>query len=153
MRLWRITTRKWALDTACQGARLYGGRWNPIGTPALYAGSTIELCALEKFVHLGSAAHPPLVLVALDLPDDPGLQVRPALTDLPHDWAALPVPASSQLYGRRWLDAAAHLVLLVPSAIIPESTNAVINPLHAAYRDVRLDIVREFSFDVRMFRP
>nr|WP_314623846.1 RES family NAD+ phosphorylase [uncultured Noviherbaspirillum sp.] len=145
MRLYRITTRKWALDTACEGARLYGGRWNPVGCPVLYAGASIEICALEKFVHLAGAAHPPLVLVAIDLPDDQGLFYRPRM-------AELPAPASTQEFGRRWVQSASALAMLVPSAIIPESVNAVINARHPAYRDIRLEVVRAFTFDARMFR-
>lgn len=152
MRLWRITTRKWALDTACEGARLHGGRWNPIGHGALYAGTTIEICALEKFVHLGLVPHPPLVLVAVDVPDDAALYFQPDLKDLPAAWSELPVSAQAQAFGRTWLEPARTLVMLVPSAIIPESTNAVINPAHPAFAQVRLTIVRDFSFDARMFK-
>ena len=152
MRLWRITTRKWALDTLCEGARLYGGRWNPVGWPVMYAGATIEICALEKFVHLGGALHPPLVLVSIDVPDDEALVQRPSLADLPPDWADLPAPASTQEFGRRWIASAGGLVLMVPSAIIPESRNAVLNPRHPGYGDIRLEVVREFTFDARMFK-
>jgi len=152
LKLWRITTRKWALDKLCDGARLYGGRWNPIGYPVMYAGTTIEICALEKFVHLAGSAHPPLVLVYVDVPDDAALVFQPPLKELPKDWSDLPAPASTQEFGRHWLESASHLVMLMPSAIIPESLNAVINPAHPAYRDVRLEIVREFSFDGRMFK-
>ena len=116
MRLWRITTRKWALDKRCEGARLYGGRWNPPGYPVMYAGSTIEICALEKFVHLAGAAHPPLVLVSIDVPDDEGLWLRPGIGELPADWAQLPAPGSAQEFGRQWLDSASQLLLLLPSA-------------------------------------
>lgn len=152
MRLWRITTRQWALDTSCEGARLYGGRWNPIACPVMYAGATIEICALEKFVHLAGSAHPPLVLVAIDVPEDPGLVYRPQMAELPADWADLPAPASTQDFGRRWVESARSLVMSVPSAIIPESVNAVINPRHPAYRDIELQVVRAFTFDARMFK-
>jgi RES domain-containing protein len=152
LRLWRITTRKWALDTACEGARLYGGRWNPVAWPVLHTGTTIEICALEKFVHLAGAAHPPLVLVAIDVPDDPGLAYRPPMAELPADWADLPAPASTQEFGRRWMESARGLMLFVPSAIIPEAGNVVLSPRHPAYRDIRLAIAREFSFDARMFK-
>ena len=152
MRLWRIATRQWALDTSCDGARQYGGRWNPVGTPALYAGTSIELCALEKFVHLAGAAHPPLVLVAVDLPDDAVIHPPPPVSALPPDWADLPAPASTQEYGRRWLDSGSALAMLLPSAIIPESNNALVNPRHPAYGRVRLSVVRAFSFDARMFK-
>jgi RES domain-containing protein len=152
LRLWRITTRKWALDTSCEGARLYGGRWNPVAVPVMYAGATIEICALEKFVHLAGAPHPPLVLVAIDAPDDESLQWRPQTTELPADWAELPAPASTQEFGRQWAASSRGLILFVPSAVIPESRNAVLNPRHPAYRDIRLEIVRDFAFDARMFK-
>jgi RES domain-containing protein len=150
LRLWRITTRKWALDRLCDGARLYGGRWNPSGYPVMVAGSTIEICALEKFVHLAGAGHPPLVLVAIDVPDAPITQ--PALADLPEGWADLPASGEAQEFGRRWLQSNNDLVMLVPSAIIPESSNALINPAHPAYAKVQLAIVRDFTFDARMFK-
>jgi RES domain-containing protein len=152
LRLWRITTRKWALDKLCDGARLYGGRWNPSGYPAMYAGSTIAICALEKFVHLAGALHPPMVLVAIDLPDDDALRIEPSLSHLPQDWADLPAPGSTQEFGRQWLQSNKELIMLVPSAIIPESINAVINPAHPDYTNVRLSIVRDFTFDARMFK-
>lgn len=118
----------------------------------MYAGTTIEICALEKFVHLAGSAHPPLVLVSVDVPDDAALFVQPSLAELPEDWSDLPAPAATQEFGRRWLESASQLVMLVPSAIIPESTNAVINPVHPAYRNVTLKIAREFAFDARMFK-
>lgn len=152
MKLWRITTKKWALDKLCDGARLNGGRWNPIGYPVMYAGTTIEICALEKFVHLAGSTHPPLVLVSVEVPDNAVLFIQPPLAGLPKDWSDLPAPASTQEFGRQWLESASQLVMLMPSAIIPESLNAVINPLHPAYQDVTLEIVREFTFDARMFK-
>ena len=96
--------------------------------------------------------HPPLVLVAVDVPDDAALYFQPDLKDLPAAWSDLPVSAQAQAFGRTWLDAARELVLLVPSAIIPETTNAILNPAHPAYKQVRLAIVRDFSFDARMFK-
>lgn len=116
----------------------------------MYAGTSIEICALEKFVHLAGALHPPLVLVSIDVPDT--LLMQAPMTSLPKDWSDLPAPASTQEFGRQWLESKNQLLMLVPSAIIPESLNALINPMHPDYRDVRLAIVREFSFDARMFK-
>jgi RES domain-containing protein len=155
--LWRIASAKWALDKLCEGARAYGGRWNPAGLPAMYAGTTVELCALEKFVHLGGyfaeAAFPPLQLVSIEVPDDKSLFTQPSMSSLPKGWSDLPTAASAQEFGRQWLASSAQLILLVPSAIVPESTNAVINPLHPAYKDVKLKVVRDFTFDARMYKP
>jgi RES domain-containing protein len=152
LKLWRIVARKWALDKLCDGARLHGGRWNPIGYPAMYAGTTIEICALEKFVHLGESPHPPLVLVSIAIPDEPSLQFFPKMKEFPADWAELPSPASAQEFGRKWLEAADQLVMFLPSAIIPETMNALINPRHTAYQNIKLEVVRDFTFDARMFK-
>lgn len=150
MKLWRITTRKYALDKSCYGARTEGGRWNPIGFAVMYAGTTIEICALEKFVHLGGAMHPPLVLVSIALPDEPGLIIQPELATLPPNWAELPAPESTQIFGRDTLLGTNALALLLPSAIIPEASNVVIHAEHPAFSRVTLKIERDFAFDARM---
>lgn len=118
----------------------------------MYAGSTIELCALEKFVHLAGLPPPPLVLVAIDTPDGDGSTVQHTLQDLPPGWSDLPTSASAQQHGKAWLDQASQLLLLVPSTIVPEALNAVINPAHPAYKKIKLQIVREFTFDSRMWK-
>lgn len=153
MRLWCIAAKPWALDTGCEGARIHGGRWNPPGWAAMYAGTTVDICALERFVHLAGIPPPPLALVAVDLPDEPSLLFQPPLSALPPDWAQLPAPASGQEFGRKWLSATKGLVLLLPSAIVPEARVAMINPLHARYREVKLKVLRDFSFDARVFMP
>lgn len=152
MRFWRIAQSKWALDKSGTGARNFGGRWNPVGLAALYAGCTIEIAALEMFVHIAGKHHPPLKLVAIDIPDDPGLIHTVAHAALPKGWSDLPVSAASQKFGGEWLQATQQLVLRVPSAIVPESYNALLNPLHPAYGEVRLSIQRDFTFDGRMFK-
>lgn len=152
MRVWRITKAKLALDTSCTLTKKYGGRWNPIGHAAFYAGTTVELCALESFVHLTGRGQPPLALVAIDLPETSALAVRPPSTELPADWAALPVAAASQEFGKAWLTSLNQLLMLVPSAIVPEATNCVINPAHPEFAGIRLSIVRPFTFDARMFK-
>ncbi len=150
MRCWRITTANWTLDKECIGARREGGRWNPVGYPVMYAGTTIEICALEKYVHLAGVMHPPLRLVSVDIPDDARLLYIPKLSELPDQWAALPIGTESQEFGKRWIEAADTLAMQIPSAIIPEAANIVINPKHSAYRRVQLQIVRDFVFDARM---
>ncbi len=152
MKFWRITTKKFALDRTCHGARTEGGRWNPVGFAVLYAGSTVEICALEKFVHLGGTVFPPLVLVSIELPDDPDLIIRPAVDDLPENWAELPAPESTQIFCRDRLLLHNALMMLVPSAIIPEALNAVVSADHPAFHRVQLKIEREFRFDARMLK-
>jgi RES domain-containing protein len=152
MLVWRIAQSKWALDKRCAGARNEGGRWNPVGMAPLYAGTNVEICALEMFAHLAGVDHPPLKLVAIAIPDKPRMCYTPAIKDLPVGWSALPVSAASQEFGGRWLAEVGQLVMLVPSVLVPEARNAVINPMHPDYQHVSLKVVREFTFDSRMFK-
>jgi RES domain-containing protein len=151
MRLWRIAQRKYALDRLCAGSALYGGRWNPVGLPALYCGASIAICALEKFVHVGQAPLPPLVLVAVDIPDESDI-FAPSVDELPPGWDMLPTSVAAQNLGRQWLERGTALAMRVPSAVLPEETNVILNPHHPQFLDVNLAIVRPFSFDQRMFK-
>jgi RES domain-containing protein len=149
MKLWRIAHPRYALDRSCAGAARYGGRWNPIGTPAFYCAASIALAALKKFVHLAAAPLPPLALVEVDLPDDEAM-LEADVQALPPDWARLPGSGQAQGFGATWLAAGTQLAMRVPSAIIPEETNVVINPHHPAYGRVKLAVLRPFTFDARM---
>ncbi|WP_036177544.1 RES family NAD+ phosphorylase [Massilia sp. 9096] len=151
MRLWRIAQRKYALDRLCAGSALYGGRWNPVGMPALYCGASIAICALEKFVHVGQAPLPPLVLVAVDFPDECDI-FTPAASELPTGWDELPTSTSVQGLGRAWLERSETLAMRVPSVVLPEESNVIVNPLHPDYVRVKLTMLRPFTFDRRMYK-
>lgn len=151
-RFWRIAQTRFALDRRCEGSRLYGGRWNRPGTGALYVATSIELATLERFVHTGGIAPKDLLLVAVDVPNEEGLISTVSPVELPVDWNALPGSDAAQVFGTAWLTEAASLVLLVPSVIVPEAMNAIVNPSHPRYTEVNMSVIRPFDFDPRMFR-
>jgi RES domain-containing protein len=151
VRLWRIAQRKHALDKLCAGTALYGGRWNPVGMPALYGGTSIAIASLEKLVHVGATPLPPLLLVAIDIPDDTAIY-DPGIAGLPAGWDAMPTSAAAQAFGGAWLAKGTELAMKVPSAIVPEEANVILNPHHPDYAKVVLSIVRPFTFDARLFK-
>ena len=151
-RFWRIAKKRYALDRMCEGSRLNGGRWNKPGFGALYVASSIELAALEKFVHTSGIAPRDLVLVAVNVPDDSGLIGQADLSSLPKGWNAMPVSDEAQAFGTTWLTETEQLALLVPSVVIPEAMNAIVNPGHPRYGEVTMTVVRPFDYDPRMFR-
>jgi RES domain-containing protein len=151
MRSWRIAIEEAALDRSCEGALKSGGHWHLPGLPALYAATSAELAVLEKFVH-ADEDNSPLVLVAIDLPDDPALGLDVPLARLPNNWDAMPASTAAAQFGSAFLKEGSHLYMRVPSTIVQEATNLVINPMHRDYDKVRLEVVRTFSFDPRMFR-
>ena len=153
MRTWRIAQREVALDRNCEGARKNGGHWHAEGCPALYAAMTVELAVLETFVHL-DGDDDSLVLVAVDLPSNPELGIDVPRIELPDGWDDLDDGGSATEFGTAFLQKRHHLYMRVPSVIVGEGVNLVINPLHPAYEHVQLSIARTYRFDPRMFeRP
>ena len=152
MRAWRIAIEKAALDRSCAGARASGGHWHSEGQPALYAAMTVELAVLEKFVHTEEVDEERLVLVAIDLPDDPALGLDLDHAELPAGWDDLDDGGSATAFGTAFLKKREYLYMRVPSVIVGEGVNLVINPAHHAYDQVELSIARTFRFDPRMFK-
>lgn len=150
MQAWRIAKRAYALDLSGTGARITGGRWNSPGVAAIYAGMTAEIAAMEKLVHTSDLLPKDLVLAAIKLPDDANLYMRLAAKDLPDGWDALPSSAAAISIGDNFLLNLKHLGLFVPSAIMPEATNLVLNPNHPAFGSVTISVVRPFEFDSRL---
>jgi RES domain-containing protein len=151
MRSWRIAIEEAALDRSCEGAKKNGGHWHHPGVGALYSAMTPELAVLEKFVHL-EPDEQPLVLVAIDLPDAPELGWDVPTNLLPRGWEEMPASVSAAAFGSAFLARGSHLYMRVPSTIIGEGVNLVINPCHPAFDEVGMTVVRPFSFDPRMFK-
>lgn len=132
-----------------EGARLYGGRWNSEGAAVVYASATLSLAALEYLVHVDIAEVPAdLVALGIEVPDDAVAAVV-GVSDLPSDWKR-PGAAGSADLGDAWVAAAASLTLSVPSAIVPEENNVLINPRHVRAADVRIASERPFAYDPRL---
>lgn len=153
--LWRIAkeTRDYAAnDMSGGGAATTGGRWNSKGKPVVYAASSIALATLETLAHIGDdIACRNRFLVRIDIPD--AIWKKREVTDvrkLPASWAAEPHGLSSVDHGDRWLGALRSALLLVPSVIVPEEWNILINPLHPDARRIATAIVRQFVYDPRL---
>lgn len=133
--LWRIgsdTKDYEAHELGGKGAEKTGGRWNRPGSPVVYAATTIALACLETVVHLDTAGLPlNRFLVRIDVPDDIWVarQVCP-VAGLSIGWTAIPEGRVSLDVGDAWLAAKASALLLVPSVIIPEEFNVLVNPRH-----------------------
>lgn len=142
MRCYRIVRSPYASDLTGEGARRYGGRWTPAGFPAIYTSEHPALAAWEVLVHLGNGALDiaPLEhhLVAVEVPDDA------CTTRILH------VPHEPMATGRDWLRSGDSLILSVPSVVIPEARNLIINPLHPDMGEVGVVDLGVFVFDARI---
>ncbi len=132
-----------------EGARLYGGRWNPPGVPAIYAAASRSLAALEVLAHLPK----PLRSAAFSLHriefDSAEVETIP-VEEAPGDWTQFPPPTSTQNLGRDWATRAERAVLCVPSVLLPEEANYLFNPRHPAFAALRPERERFFFFDPRL---
>lgn len=150
MRVWRIAKQAHALDRAGLGGLVGGGRWHAHGIPVIYAGLSVEICALEKLVHTGSILPADLVLVSLVLPGAEGLYEELSAQSLPAGWDATPPGPASVAVGTDFLRSQRALGAIVPSSIVPEARNMIINPLHPRFAEVAMTVERPFVFDHRL---
>jgi RES domain-containing protein len=153
--LWRIakeTPDYAADDLSGGGAQAVGGRWNRKGTAAVYASTTIALATLETRAHLGgNIGIRNAFIVCITVPAVLWEQRRIlALASLPSAWLAEPPGTASMHVGDTWLRAQSHALLLVPSIIVPEELNAVINPAHPDASLITARVVRQSVYDPRL---
>jgi RES domain-containing protein len=151
--VWRVCRAPFAaLDG--EGARLYGGRWNPPGVAMVYTATSLALAALETLAH----TDPDLVpddLVALRI-ETGGLEV-PVLDDavLPEGWRSEGAESRNQAFGDAWVSGATSALLLVPSALLPGAAapaeaNVLFAPGHPDADRVRVAEQIPFAFDDRL---
>ena len=154
---WRIAaeTKSYpADDLSGSGAKIAGGRWNELGTAMVYAASSRALACLETVVHLNSSGLPlNRYLVEILVPDDLHVAARAAKpTAWPVGWDAEPAGRASIEVGTRWASRNSSAILLVPSVIVPEEDNLLINPAHPDAHRVMARKVRKWPYDPRMVR-
>ena len=153
--IWRIATdtpHYRADDLTGTGAKITGGRWNRPGTALVYAAESIALAALETVVHLTGGTPLPLnrILVRIDVPDEQW--AARTLFDGPAGvgWDVEPPGIVSLGWGDAWAAAGRSLLAQVPSVVVPEANNVLINPAHAAVATLRVTRVRRWTYDGRL---
>jgi RES domain-containing protein len=135
-----------------QGGLFASGRWTPRGQLVVYTSASISLALLEYTVNyrrrgwvpatvLGRATIPANVKMDTVLPDA-----------LPKRWFAANPPTQLQRIGEQWLRRGETAVLKVPSAIVIEEWNYLLNPLHPDFRKLTITTPKPFSFDRRVAR-
>lgn len=152
MIVYRLCKMAYANDLSGRGAEISGGRWNGKGTAMVYTSPSRALCMVEVVVHIPAGIIPKdYYLVNILIPDNTRIvTVQP--NDLPENWNRNPIPAFTQKIGNAFITAAEALVLKVPSAIVKDEWNYLINPLHQDFKEVKIIATEPFSFDGRLFK-
>jgi hypothetical protein len=107
---------------------------------------TPEITVLEVLVHLNGVLSAPLVLSGYDVPAGPGLIAKPDPNTLPEGWNAIPHGQASAAFGGDWLRTGQEL----PSVVVTQARNLLLNPLHPAMAQVVLVHQEPFQLDQRL---
>jgi RES domain-containing protein len=153
--VWRLARPEFAEQLDGGGSGLEGGRWNPAGVLALYTSEHLSMSVLEVYVHLPPQMRdvlPVLTAVQISVPDSAGT-TRVTTERLTELLATADPLAACRAIGAAWIGRSVDLALQVPSVIVPEETNLVLNPTHPQMREVRIVSARPFHFDPRLVVP
>ena len=149
---WRIVkARNAASAFTGEGARIAGGRWNSPGVAVVYAAQTASLAMLEMLVHLQSRE---LLrrYVLFEVTFDESLVTAVASKDLPGTWRISPPSAEGQALGDAWVSGERSAVLELPSVIVPDEFNYLLNPAHGDFAKVAIGPKQPVEFDHRLLK-
>lgn len=153
--LWRIaknTAQYQANDMSGGGAKTVGGRWNSKGSAVIYTSPTIALATLETLAHIGDEiAARNRFLIQIEVPDDVW-KARETLdvTRLDPTWVSEPPGLATISPGNAWIKGNTAALLEVPSVIIHEEFNVLINPAHPDAVRIKASLIRQFVYDPRL---
>jgi len=149
--VWRITTARFAQSTfSGEGARLYGGRWNPKGWEVVYSAESQSLALLELMLQDDPLrAH--CVRIPAQLPADLP-ETRLDVGALPNDWRTLGARDVLQARGLAWREGGQTAVLNVPSAVVPAERNYLLNPRHPDFVRIAMGAAQSLQTDTRLLR-
>jgi len=149
MLLYRISKSIYARDKEGLGSKLYGGRWNNIGIPCIYTSESRALAILEYAVNIELTMIP--LTLAITIYEVAGLEFFNChIDDLPADWQNNPGPVSAKEFGSNLLLDKNYLGIRLPSAIVPQEYNYLINPLSVKADELKVLDVEDFVFDQRI---
>jgi RES domain-containing protein len=149
--IYRLTRRLFAGKNPFdgEGSFLFGGRWSSIGTRVCYASTHRSLAILEYRAHIDLAFLPSdLVIATLEVADTVAIAPTPSL---PRNWKDYPAPARLRKIGDGFVAEGKALLMLVPSALVPQENNVMLNPLHPEFRAMtHRRPVTPFIYDARL---
>jgi len=150
MIVYRISNETYKNDISGNGAALYGSRWNSPGRRVLYTSEYISLCILESLVHISRDFIPDnQYLLHISIPESKD-QETIAYSSMKKDWR-------DNLEYTRWIGdqfVKTHesLILKVPSAIVQQEHNFLLDPLHPEFKKVKIINAELLQLDKRLFQ-
>ena len=149
--VWRLVHKNYIHSAfSGEGARLAGGRWNAEGYAVVYTAGSLSLALLEIIVHLEfKEALKHYKAIPVDISDRLVQSVE--FGKLPDGWNASPPESCTQFIGNCWVEQQASVVLKVPSAIIPNESNYLLNPALPEFSRIKIGAPIDLPVDPRVF--
>ena len=150
MFLWRISNH---LSLEGDGALRAPGRWHTRGRRVVYCAQSPAAALLEILIHFEIDIQDLPAryrLLKIEAPDDVQVE-RVSVDQLPADW-----PENTEMtraLGDGWLTGGSVSLLTVPSAIVPETFNILLNPAHKDAKRIVIVQAGEYAIDPRLIKP
>jgi RES domain-containing protein len=147
---WRIVSANYKDKAfAGDGARIHGGRWNSKGVAVVYTADSLALASIEMIVNLPA---PKLLQKYVRISAQTSLNLVSELSgaDLPEDWNNRPISPSTRAIGDRWIKEQRSAVLRVPSIVVPDEYNYLLNPTHPDFARIKIGKPTIYYFDPRL---
>jgi RES domain-containing protein len=149
MVVYRVGKTKHAKDLTGEGAKINGGRWNHKSVPCLYTSESRALSILEYTVNVNVQEIPrALSITTIEISDSEILIINEDA--LPGNWKSVPAPTSTQDFGSNLLKSSKKAVLRIPSSVIAEEFNYLLNPLHINSRNFKIKSITDLVYDIRI---
>ena len=129
---------------------MYGGRWNSTDVYMSYTAESPALALLETIVHMGKIPEMGFCIISVEIPENSVLTYD--ASTLPADWYKSPAPDYLRVIGDAFISNNKFLVLTVPSAVMPEEHNYLINPRHRDFKKIKITGSRDVNIDGRLLR-
>jgi RES domain-containing protein len=146
MIVYRISALKYANSLLSSGIE---ARWNRKGQKVIYTSESRSLACLENVVHRSQRGLMGLFkTLVIEVPDDLKMEIIEKKT-LPEGWSHFEKYRVCQEIGSAWFLSGKTAILKVPSSLVPEENNYILNTLHPDFKSIRLVGTEEFNFDSR----
>lgn len=147
--LWRLYRTRHGPGLDGIGGLFADGRWHTQGERVVYFGGSAAIVVLERLAHTDPDLLPRDLRLARFEFSEPVLETNvEEFATLPANWRQ--DENVTHHIGGRWRQQGSSCLLAVPSTILPEEVNFVLNPEHSDAKRLRLARDRRFTFDPRL---
>jgi RES domain-containing protein len=147
MIVFRICKKEYSQTLQASG---YAGRWNTKETFGIYTAESRSLACLENLVHRSGEGNNAIYKVMqINIPDAIKIEaIDPK--NLNKNWTKIDNIYKTQLMGSNWLKSLTTVILKIPSSIIKNEFNYLLNPNHPDFKKIKIQSVDDFEFDSKM---